>query len=130
MNAVDIFLAKDQSGRQDQLTKFTNNNGKSSTPFDSTPRISVTNGTVSLQITAFGQRQDSFWVKFFDFVSKAVNSPIISTASKGFGIPGLATQALTFVDGVLDVIAQQNKLVDLLRLLDTTIGNVDWPLHS
>ena len=115
MNAVDVFLAKDQSGRQDQLTKFTNSNGKSSTPLDSTPKISVANGTVSLQITAFGQRQDSMWVKFFDFVSKAVNSPIISTASKGFGVPGLTTQALTFVDGVLDVIAQQNKLVDLWK---------------
>src|SRR6266481_6334226 len=67
------------------------------------------------QITAFGQKQGSFWVKFFDFVSKVVNSPIISTASKGFGIPVLATQALTFVDGVLDVIAQQNKLVDLWK---------------
>jgi len=38
----------------------------------------------------------------------------------------------------IDVIAEflepgrflQNKLVDLLRLLDATIGNVYWPLHS
>ncbi len=38
----------------------------------------------------------------------------------------------------IDVIAEffkpgrflQNKLVDLLGLLDPTIGNVDWPLHS
>jgi len=38
----------------------------------------------------------------------------------------------------IDVIAEffepgrflQNELVDLLRLLDATIGNVYWPLHS
>lgn len=38
----------------------------------------------------------------------------------------------------IDVIAEffepsrflQNKLVDLLGLLDPAIGNVDWPLHS
>ena len=38
----------------------------------------------------------------------------------------------------IDVIAEffepgrflQNKLVDRLRLLDATIGNVYWPLHS
>jgi hypothetical protein len=115
MNAIDIFLAKDNSGRQDQLTKFTNSNGKNSTPLVSSPKISVTSGTVSLQITAFGQKQDSIWLKLFDFVTKAVNSPIVSTASKGFGVPGLATEALTFVNGVLDVIAQQNKLVDLWK---------------
>jgi hypothetical protein len=90
MNAVDIFLAKDQSGRQDQLTKFTNSNGKSATPLDATPKINVLNGTVSLQVTAFGQKQEGFWKKFFDILTKAVNSPIVSTASKGFGIPGLA----------------------------------------
>lgn len=112
MNAVDVFLAKDDKGRQDQLTKFTSNN-KTGTQLNSNPKISVEKGSVTLQVTAFGQKEDSFWTKFFDVIAKVAGSPIISTASKGFGVPGLVTEAVTFVDGVLDSIAQQNKLVSL-----------------
>ena len=113
MNAVDVFLAKDDKGRQDQLTKFTNNNNKTGAALNSNPKISVAKGTVTLQVTAFGQKQDSLWTKFFDVVAKVASSPIVSTASKGFGVPGLVTEAVTFVDGVLDTVAQQSKLVSL-----------------
>jgi hypothetical protein len=113
MNAVDVFLAKDDKGRQDQLTKFGNSNSKTGTTLNSNPKINVEKGTVKLQVTAFGQKQDSAWTKFFDVLTKVVKSPLISTAAKGFGIPGLATEAVSFVDGVLDSIAQQNKLVNL-----------------
>src|SRR5260370_5336534 len=113
MNPVDVFLAKDDKGRQDQLTKFTNNNNKSGAAPNSNSNISVTEGTVTLQVTAFGQKQDSLWTKFFDVVAKVASSPIVSTASKGFGVPGLVTEAVTFVDGVLDTVAQQSKLVSL-----------------
>jgi hypothetical protein len=112
MSAIDIFLAKGDQGRQDALTKFTSNN-KAGTTLSSNPTIKVTNGLLNLQVTAFGQRQDSIWTKFFDVISKVTSSPIVSTASKGFGVPGLVTEAVNFVDGVLDTIAQQDKLVPL-----------------
>jgi hypothetical protein len=112
MSAIDIFLAKDSQGRQDQLTKFTSSQN-AGTSLTSNPKISVANGVLSLQITAFGQKQDSFWTKFFDVVAKITNSPIVSSALKGFGVPGLVSEAVTFVDGVMDTIAQQNKLIPL-----------------
>jgi hypothetical protein len=80
MSAIDIFLAKDNQGRQDQLTKFKTNNNAGTT-LTSNPKISVANGLLNLQVTAFGQKQDSFWTKFFDVLSKVSSSPIVSAAS-------------------------------------------------
>lgn len=113
MNAVDIFLAKDNKGRQDQLTRFTNSNNQAGTALNSNPKIRVDKGTITLQVTAFGQKQDSFWTQLFGVMSKVGKSPIVSAASRGFGIPGLATEAMSFVDGVLEAVSQQHKLVSL-----------------
>lgn len=113
MNAVDIFLEKDKN-RPDKLTKFVQGNDKGAA-LKANPSVTVANGTVSLQVTAFGQKTEGPWKKFFDVFTKAVSSPIISSASKGFGIPGLATDALKFVDGVIDVYAQQEQLVTLWK---------------
>jgi hypothetical protein len=68
---------------------------------------------VTLQVTAFGQKQDSLWTQLFDVMSRVAKSPIVSTALKGFAIPGLVTEAAHFVDGVLNTVAQQHKLVSL-----------------
>jgi hypothetical protein len=113
MNAVDIFLAKDDRGRQDQLTKFTNSNNQTGTALNSNPKIRVERGTITLQVTAFGQKQDSFWTQLFSIMSKVGKSPIVSAVSRGFGIPGLVAEAATFVDGALEAVAQQHKLVNL-----------------
>jgi hypothetical protein len=113
MNAIDVFLAKNDKGRQDQLTKFTNSNSKNGTALKSTPKIRVDKGTVQLQITAYGQKQKSLWTTFFDIVAQVSGSTMISSASKGFGVPGLAAEAVTFVDGVLDAIAKRDGLVNL-----------------
>jgi hypothetical protein len=110
MNAVDVFLAKDKN-RPDQLTKFAKDG--SGTPLQSSPKVKVVDGKISLQITARGQKQVGLWNKIFDSVTKAVRSPIASTALKGFGIPGLALDALVFVDQVVNVIARQEQLEDL-----------------
>jgi len=124
MNAVNIFLSN-SSDRSAQLTKFTSaGTTKPATTLTSTPKVSVSKGRLSLQITAFGQKQDSLWKTIFDLVTAASKSPIISTASKGFGVPGLATEALSFVDGVLDTFAHQNNLIPLWQTgsLDFTIA--------
>ena len=123
MNAIDVFLAKDKN-RPDQLTKFTKDNGNG-TALQSNPKVSVVNGLVSLQVTAFGQKRDGFWKKFFDFVTAAAGSAIISDVSKGFGIPGLATDALKFVDHVIDVFADQEKLVPLWKT-----GSLEFAVHD
>jgi hypothetical protein len=125
MNAVNIFLSN-SNDRSAQLTKFTSaGSTKPSTTLDSTPKVSVSKGKVTLQITAFGQKQDSIWKTIFDVVTAASKSPIISAASKGFGIPGLATDALSFVDGVLDTFAQQNNLVPLWQT-----GSLDFSIAT
>lgn len=112
MNAIDIFLAKDAAGRQDQLTKFTA--GNQGTELKSSPNITVDKGIVTLQVTAFGQKTKSVWLDIFDIVTKALTGSAVSTAAlKGFGIPSLATDAVKFVDGVLAGIAKQNNLVTL-----------------
>jgi hypothetical protein len=114
MNAVDIFLAKDDAGRLDQLTKFKSAAG-TGMALNSNPKISISKGLVSLQVTAFGQKEEGFWTKFFSFLSLAADSPIASAASKGFGIPGLVPEAVHFVDTVLTVISEQNRLVELWK---------------
>jgi len=123
MNAINIFLAKpaDQAA---QLTKFTNgaNDGAS---LQVNPKVSIPKGKVNLQVTAFGQRKDGPWKKFFDIITAAVKSPIISDVSKGFGIPGLATEALQFVDHVIDVYTQQEKLVTLWQT-----GSLEFAVHK
>ena len=125
MNAVNIFLSN-ASDRSAQLTKFTAAGAATpATTLNSTPKVTVAKGRLSLQITAFGQKQDSVWKTIFDFVTAASKSPIISTASKGFGVPGLATDALTFVDGVLDSFAQQNSLIPLWQT-----GSLDFSLAT
>jgi hypothetical protein len=120
MNAIDVFLAK-KGTESAQLTKFSKDQG--GVPLKANPKVTVPNGTISLQVTAFGQRPDGFWKTFFDFLTKASSSPIASTALKGFGIPSLATDALGFVDHALDVFAQQNKLVDLWKT-----GSLDFAI--
>jgi hypothetical protein len=123
MNAVNIFL-NNSNDRSAQLTKFTSaGSTKPSTTLDSTPKVSISKGKVTLQITAFGQKQNSIWKTLFDVVTAATKSPIVSAASKGFGIPGLATDALSFVDGVLDTFAQQNNLIPLWQT-----GSLDFSL--
>jgi hypothetical protein len=125
MNAVNIFLSNGND-RSAQLTKFTSaGSTKPATTLDSNPKVSVSKGRLTLQITAFGQKQDSIWKTVFDFVTAASKSPIVSAASKGFGVPGLATDALSFVDGVLDTFAQQNNLIPLWQTgsLDFSIAN-------
>jgi hypothetical protein len=123
MNAVDIFFAKD-SERPDQLTKFQKNTGPG-TALQAKPEITVTKGLMSLQVTAFGQRRDGFWRKFIDTITAVAGSPIISEVSKGFGIPSLATDALKFVDHVVDVFAEQEKLVPLW-----STGSLEFAIHK
>jgi len=115
MNAVDVLLAKDDKQRQSQLTKFTSSNGKNGTTLSSDPKITIDAGTAKIQITAFGQKKKSVWTQFFDVLTKVMNSPVVSAASKGFGIPALTTEAASFVDGVLDSIQQQSSLVPLWK---------------
>lgn len=112
MNAVDIFLARDAQGRQDQLTKFTSKNSNA-TPLSSTPKVTVTNGIVHLQITALGYHRDSRFLRLFDAVMAAVKSPIGSAVARGFGIPALAAEALTFVNDALNFVTRQDSLVPL-----------------
>jgi hypothetical protein len=125
MNAVNIFLSN-TNDRAAQLTKFTSaGSSKPATTLTSTPKVSVSKGKLTLQITAFGQKQDSIWKTIFDVVTAAAKSPIVSAASKGFGVPGLATDALSFVDGVLDTFAQQNNLIPLWQT-----GSLDFSLSA
>jgi nucleoside phosphorylase len=115
LNAVDVFLAKDDKQRDSQLTKFSSTANQSGTKLNSDPQITVESGTVKLQVTAFGQKKASIWTQFFDIIAKVMKSPVVSTAAKGFGIPALATEAVTFVDGVLDSIQKQSSLVALWK---------------
>lgn len=123
MNAINIFLAKPADQSQ-QLTKFTSG-GNNGATLQANPKVSIPKGTVNLQVTAFGQRKDGPWKKFFDIIAGAVKSPIISDVSKGFGIPGLATEALQFVDHVIDVYTQQEKLVTLWQT-----GSLEFAVHK
>lgn len=123
MNAINIFMAKpaDQSA---QLTKFTSG-ANDGTTLQVNPKVSIPKGTVNLQVTAFGQKKDGPWKKFFDIIASAVQSPIISDVSKGFGIPGLATEALQFVDHVIDLYTQQEKLITLWQT-----GSLEFAVHK
>jgi len=123
MNAINIFLAK-PADQPAQLTKFTSG-ANDVTTLQVNPKVSIPKGTVNLQVTAFGQRKDGPWKKFFDIIAGAVKSPIISDVSKGFGIPGLATEALQFVDHVIDVYTQQEKLVTLWQT-----GSLEFAVHK
>jgi hypothetical protein len=123
MNAINIFLAKPADQAQ-QLTKFTSG-ANDGTTLQANPKVSIPKGTVNLQVTAFGQKKDGVWKKFFDIIAAAVKSPIISDVSKGFGIPSLATEALQFVDHVIDVYTQQEKLVTLWQT-----GSLEFAVHK
>jgi hypothetical protein len=118
MNAVDIFLNKDKN-RPDALTKFMGDNG---TPLQANPKVSVVNGILELQITAFGQKKDGFWKRFINIVTSAASSPIVSDVSKGFSIPSLSTEALKFVNHVVNVFSEQEKLVPLWRSAGLTFA--------
>lgn len=125
MNAINIFLAKPADQSQ-QLTKFTGDaNDPTGVTLQANPKVSIPKGTVNLQVTAFGQRKDGPWKKLFDIIAGVVKSPIISNVSKGFGIPGLATEALQFVDHVIDVYTQQEKLVTLWQT-----GSLEFAVHQ
>jgi hypothetical protein len=123
MNAINIFLAK-PADQATQLTKFTSG-ANDGTTLQANPKVSIPKGTVNLQVTAFGQKKDGPWKKFFDIIAGVVKSPIISDVSKGFGIPGLATEALQFVDHVIDVYTQQEKLVTLWQT-----GSLEFAVHK
>lgn len=122
MNVIDVFLGK-PANRPDQLTKL--GADKPGISLQANPRISVTNGIVNLQVTAFGQRQDGLWKRFFDTITALVKSPIIGKTLKGFGVPSLAGDALVFVDQVIDVMAAQEKLVPLWNT-----GSLEFAIHE
>lgn len=121
MNAISVFGAK-STDKAAALTKF---KGDSGVPLQASPKITVAKGIVNLQVTAFGQRQDGFWRKFLDIMAAAVKSPIVDTALKGFGIPSLAGDALTFVDHAVDVFADEEKLVPLWQT-----GSLEFAIHK
>ncbi len=112
MNAIDIFAGKNASNPS-QLTQFMQSNGASGASLSSAPKVTVTKGKLTLQVTAFGQKKEGFWQEFIDAVTQLVSNPVAATALAGFGIPALASDALQFVDHSLDVLAQDEKLVTL-----------------
>lgn len=124
LNAVNIFGAGNTNAQDSALTKFTSG-ASDGTPLQANPKITVAKGIVSLQVTAFGQRQRGLWQKLFDFLSSAVKSPIISAASKGFAIPGLAAEAVEFVGHAIDAYTQQEHLVPLWHT-----GSLQFAIHS
>jgi hypothetical protein len=85
--------------------------------------VTVTNGIVSLHVTALTHRPDSLFVRIFDGIAHALKSPIVSAASRGFGIPALAVDALTFVDDVLHRISLESTLVPLWQ---TGTGSLEF----
>lgn len=122
MSVINVFLGK-ASNRTDQLTKLAAD--KNGIPLQANPKINITKGIVNLQITAFGQRQDGLWKKFFDTTTALVKSPVVSVALKGFGVPSLAGDALTFVDQVIGIMAAQEKLVPLWNT-----GSLEFAIHE
>jgi hypothetical protein len=120
-SAIDVFLQK-AADEPKALTTFLKDNG---VPLQSSPKITVSKGLVNLQVTAFGQRKEGFWRKFLDTMAAVVKSPIVGTALKGFGIPSLAGDALTFVDHAVDVFANEEKLVPLWQT-----GSLEFAIHK
>ena len=68
-----------------------------------------------MQVMAYGQKQKGFWKSFFDFMNKILGNPITATALTGFGIPGLAVDALQFVDHALTELTRNEGLVSLWK---------------
>lgn len=111
MNAIDVFLSKNTK-KPDQLTPL-NGSNSAGAMLAAKPKISTSNGRVLLQVTAFGQKKNGILGTIFDAIAKVIGSPIVSTASKGFGLPSLATEAVNFVDQAWEQLAKQDKSVQL-----------------
>lgn len=119
MNAIDVFLVK-PADRPKQLSNFTKD-GKG-TALQANPKVTVAKGLIDLQVTAFGQKKDGFWKKFFNVLTAVVSSPILSDVSKGFVIPGLATDALKFVNHAVNVFAEKEKLQEIWKTSSLSFG--------
>jgi len=78
MNAVDVFLQK-PSDVPAQLSKF--KNYSPTADLKPSSKISISEGVVDLQVTAFGQKKDSFWKELFGFAAKVLDSPLFAARS-------------------------------------------------
>lgn len=115
MSAIDVFLQK-STNIPAQLSKFDNYTPTSS--LKPSNKITVSQGVINLQVTAFGQRKEGFWKKLFDILSKVASSPLIGA----FAIPSLVKESVDFVDKSLNVIAAQDNLVELWETHPMTFG--------
>ena len=111
MNAIDIFGGKSHAN-PDALSTFL----KGSSPgaaLGSQPKVTITKGALSLQVMAYGQKQKGFWQSFFSYITSIIGNPTTATALTGFGIPGLAVDALQFVDHALTELTKNEGLIPL-----------------
>jgi hypothetical protein len=108
MNAIDIFGNK--SDVQQRLTKFSENN-KLTASLKPISRIMIPQGEVDLQVVALGQEKVGGWKKLFTILSKISATPIFAS----FGLPALVPEVLQFVNQSLNVMAANEKLVEIWR---------------
>ncbi len=111
MNALRIFSQPNQGGGPATLTTF---NGQAGTALSTQPTVTVTKGQVTLQITAYGQKQKGIWDQFIDGVVSIFGNDGTATAVlSGFGIPALAADAVKFVAQALQTLEDSENLVAL-----------------
>ncbi len=118
MNAIDIFAKAKPNASA--LTSFMGAHSPGAT-LASTPPVTITKGSMSLQVLVFGQKRTGFWQSFFTFISGAIGNPISATALIGFGIPGLAVDALQFTDHALTELTKNEGLLPLWQT-----GSIDF----
>ncbi len=105
LSAVNVFLQKDEKGREQQLNDFKNH--KPTENLRPQNQIVISEGKVDLQVSALGQRKQGLWTKIFGGASAVLNTPIFAALA----LPSLVKEALSFVNNTLKVLSDQEKLV-------------------